>query len=112
MENGDSELLNVKKWNCSHCTRNFDSRGKRDAHTRKEHQKLCHTLDLSDQSKSVQRSEEGKFVCSCGKGFWRAQSLQRHSKGCIDSIWTVEDDLESIQREERNASNPDVIVLQ
>src|SRR5271154_6972623 len=112
MENGSEQLLNVEKWHCRHCTRSFDSRGKRDGHYRKEHQKLYQSFDLGDQNKSIQRSREGKFVCSCGKGFWRAQSLQRHSKGCIDPILMDEDDLESIQHEERNAPNPDVIALQ
>ena len=112
MENGSEQLLNVEKWHCRHCTRSFDSRGKRDGHYRKEHQKQCQTVTLIDENQSIQRTREGKFACSCGKAFWHAQSLQRHSKGCIDAILMDEDDLERIQHEERNAPNPDVIGLQ
>ena len=109
MKNGLEQLLNVEKWHCPHCIRSFDSRGKRDEHYRKEHQKECQTVTLVDENQSIQRARQGKFACHCGKEFWRAQSLQRHCKGCIDSILIIEDDLESTEHEERNSPTPDVI---
>ena len=112
MENGNSELLNDVKWNCRHCTRSFDSRGKRNGHFNKEHRKKCIINGRDIEQSSVKRSEQNKFVCPCGKAFLHAQSLQRHFKSCIGSILMDEDDLESIEHEERNTPNPDVIGLQ
>ena len=112
MENGEEQLFNDEKWHCRHCTRSFDSRGKGNNHFRKEHQKQCVINDMTIVENSAKSSERNKFVCECGKAFLHEQSLQRHSKSCIGPILMDEDDLESIQHEERNTSNPDVIALQ
>ena len=111
MENGAGQSQIEKTWQCRSCIQQFDSKGKRDAHHRKEHQKLV-TINVSHEKQSIEKSTKGDFICSCGKAFLYAQSLQRHCKSCIDSILMNEDDLESIEHEERNASNLDVIALQ
>ena len=110
MENGSRQLQIEKTWQCRSCIQQFESKGKRDAHHRKEHQKLV-TINVSHEKQSIEKSTKGDFICSCGKVFLHVQSLQRHSKGCIDRILMDEDDFESIQYEERNASIPDVIAL-
>jgi len=111
MENGADQLQIEMTWQCRSCIQQFDSKGKRDAHHRKEHQKLV-TINVLHEKQSIEKSTKGDFACSCGRAFWHAQSLQRHSKGCIDPILMDEDDLESIQHEERNAPNSDMIALQ
>ena len=112
MENGGETNLNDKRWKCRHCIDEFEIRGQRNAHQRNKHQTLA--TDKIERFR-VQRTDEskgGKFACQCGKEYSTGQSLQRHSKGCIDRILMDEDDLESIQHEECNAPNPDVIALQ
>ena len=89
MENGNSELLNDVKWNCLHCTRSFDSRGKRNGHFNKEHRKKCIINGRDIDKNSVKRSEQNKFACPCGKSFLHAQSLQRHTKGCIGPNYRI-----------------------
>jgi len=111
MENEAGELQIEKTWQCRSCIQQFDSKGKRDAHHRKEHQKLV-TINVSHEKQSIEKSTKGDFICSCGKAFLHAQSLQRHSKSCIGPILMDEDDLESVEHGERNTPSPDVIGLQ
>src|SRR5271154_4208428 len=111
MENEAGQLQIEKTWQCRSCIQQFDSKGKRDAHHRKEHQKLV-TINVSHEKQSIEKSTKGDFIYSYEKAFLHAQSLQRHFKSCIESILMNEDDLESVKYEERNTPNPDVIGLQ
>jgi hypothetical protein len=101
MENGLYNMIedpeNDNTWDCRSCRLQFDSRGKRDAHHRKTHQKLAIAESLSGHKMSVRRSTTGKFDCSCGKEFLHAQSLQLHYKRCYEPI---ENEVESSENEQ------------
>ncbi len=84
-----SNIIDDNQWQCRRCERNFDTRGKRDAHHRKEHQKVTTNIDGMTENNGVTRNEGEKFSCQCGKGFWRLYSLQRHSKSCSAPMLTV-----------------------
>jgi len=78
-----SDIVLEAQWQCRNCERVFDTRGKRDAHQRKEHQKIVTTYDQSNQRTRSERSITSKdFFCSCGKTFSHTQSFQRHAKSC------------------------------
>lgn len=103
MENGLDDTIeeseNDNTWNCRSCGLRFDSRGRRDAHHRKTHQKLAIAKSSSrgNNTLSVRRSTTGKFGCSCGKEFSHTQSLQLHYKRCSESIET---EVESSENEQ------------
>lgn len=84
-----SDIIDHNQWQCRSCERDFDTRGKRDAHHRKEHQKVTANFDGMIENNVVTRNEGGKFSCQCGKEFWRLYSLQRHSKSCSAPMSTV-----------------------
>ena len=89
-----------RQWQCRSCDQQFDSKGKRDAHHRKEHQKLVTTHSGAHQKQRIMRSTIKKFDCPCGKKFSHVQSLQRHCKTCPGGIFTVETADDSSQHEE------------
>jgi hypothetical protein len=69
-----------REWKCRSCESIFESRGRRDRHHKKTHQR-------SGAGKSgglqVEREEEGgKFVCQCGREYDEARSLMRHREKC------------------------------
>ena len=61
---------------CSHCGESFSSKGKYDSHYKREHQNQM----KSQRNTFITRSQDGKFVCACRKGFKISPSLQRHQK--------------------------------
>jgi hypothetical protein len=78
---------NQEQWKCRSCVEVFDTRGKRNAHHRKLHQKFATGRAGRIQ---VQRSIAGKFVCECGNYYDQAQSLTRHRQGCYATIAMIE----------------------
>jgi hypothetical protein len=90
-------IENQEQWKCRSCVEVFDTRGKRDAHHRKMHQKFA--VGRSERAQ-VQRSIAGKFVCECGNTYDRAQSLKRHRQGCYAAIAMIEGGENSSEDEE------------
>ena len=78
------------QWQCRSCDKQFDTRGKRDAHHRKEHQREIPKIGMMVESQGTKRGEGEKFPCRCGKDFWHAWSWQRHRKSCNALILTAE----------------------
>jgi len=73
------------EWKCRSCTGVFETRGRRDAHHRFEHQGLANGTE--GQSR---RSMSGRFECQCGKAYQRAQELKRHQKKCETPVAILE----------------------
>jgi hypothetical protein len=90
-------IENQEQWKCRSCVEVFDTRGKRDAHHRKVHQKFA--IERSGRAQ-VQRSVAGKFVCECGNSYDRAQSLKRHRQECYAAIAMIEGGENSSEDEE------------
>jgi hypothetical protein len=90
-------IENQEQWKCRSCVKGFDTRGKRDAHHRKAHQKVA--TGRSERTQ-VQRSVAGKFICECGNSYDRAQSLKRHRQGCYATIAMIEEGENSSENEE------------
>jgi len=63
---------------CVHCGAAFDTKGKYDAHYRREHQNKVRTSETN----TVVRAENDRFKCMCGKEYDVYQSLVRHQKTC------------------------------
>ena len=60
------------QWICKYCRNVFITKSKYDSQYKKEHQ---------EQTKnSITRSEDGLFVCECGKGYPVLGSLTRHKQ--------------------------------
>ena len=66
-------------WICHTCREEFQTKGRRDAHRERVHRQKT----LSKQGPV--RSENGKFVCGCGRDYVIAQSLKRHQKNCHEA---------------------------
>jgi hypothetical protein len=78
-----SDIVVDAQWKCRNCDEEFDTRGRRDAHQRREHQRFVTTHNQGNQQTTFQRSTTSNdFRCSCGKIFSYSQSLQRHVKTC------------------------------
>ena len=90
-------IENQEQWKCRSCMEVFDTRGKRDAHHRKVHQKFA--VGRSGRAQ-VQRSAAGKFVCECENSYDRAQSLKRHRQKCYAAIAMIEGGENSSENEE------------
>lgn len=86
-----------EQWKCRSCVEVFDTRGKRNAHHRKVHQKFA--TERSGRAQ-VQRSVAGKFVCECGNCYDQAQSLTRHRQGCYAAIAMIEGGENNSEHEE------------
>ena len=90
-------IENQEQWKCRSCVVVFDTRGKRDSHQRKVHQKAA--TGRSEKSQ-VQRSGTGRFVCECGNSYERAQSLKRHRQECYAAIAMIEGGRNNSEHEE------------
>jgi len=64
---------------CTYCDEIFSSKGKYQNHYKKKHQ---NQIQL-DEGMTVLRSEDGKFICQCGKEFELGKSLKHHYGNCI-----------------------------
>src|SRR4051794_17452236 len=83
-------IENQEQWKCRSCTNTFNTRGRRDAHYKREHQTETSAASRNYEKRSTGRTEQGKFVCTCGKNFWRAYSLRQHEQGCYAASAMIE----------------------
>jgi hypothetical protein len=66
-------------WICNACGEGFETKGKRDGHRQRIHrQKMISGVE----NQGVKRSENGKFMCRCGRNYTWPRSLQRHQRSC------------------------------
>ena len=69
----------VNSITCSYCDESFLSKGKYQSHYAQKHQNEIRI----DERMTVLRSENGKFICICGKEFELGKSLKRHYETCL-----------------------------
>ena len=81
---------NQEQWKCRSCGQRFETRGKRDAHHRREHQGVSVGVTEASGNGGMERAVGEKFVCFCGIKFWHAWSLKRHRQGCYAAIAMTE----------------------
>jgi hypothetical protein len=75
------------EWICNTCEEGFETKGRRDSHRERAHRQK--TL-IGIEKRGMDRSENGKFICKCGRDYMRAQALQRHQKSCKKEIFSNE----------------------
>src|SRR2546430_1542368 len=83
-------IENQKQWKCRSCANTFNTRGRKDAYYKREHQTETSASSRNYKKRSTERTEQGKFVCACEKNFWRAYSLKRYQQGCYAAIAMIE----------------------
>ena len=93
-------IENQEQFKCRSCDHSFDTRGRRDAHYKREHQREISAARGNHERQRTGRTEQGKFACTCGKEFWRAYSLRRHEQGCYAAIAVIEGGENSSEEEE------------
>jgi hypothetical protein len=71
------------EWICNTCGEGFETKGKRDGHRQRIHRQM---LLNGVEKPRMKRSENGKFICYCGRDYTWPCSLQRHQKNCKDEI--------------------------
>jgi hypothetical protein len=64
------------EWICNTCGKGFETKGKRDNHREREHRGKT---TIVTEKERVKRSENGKFICKCGRDYLLAPSLRRLS---------------------------------
>jgi uncharacterized Zn-finger protein len=64
---------------CKHCGAEFNTKGKYNAHYRRDHQNKMGTEDLN----ITRRADNKKFKCVCDKEYDLYQSLKRHQQSCL-----------------------------
>jgi len=74
----EMEQNQLNRITCDHCGADFTSKGLYQSHYIQNHQNQIKTSN----NDYIERSENGKFICTCGKGLKLGQSLQRHHKSC------------------------------
>jgi hypothetical protein len=62
------------EWICNTCGEGFETKGRRDGHTQRMHHRTM--------SVGMEHSENGKFVCQCGKNYVWPHSLRHHQRIC------------------------------
>jgi hypothetical protein len=75
------------EWICNDCGDGFETKGKRDSHRERRHRQK--TL-IGIEKQRAERSENGKFVCRCGRDYMFAPSLRRHQRNCKDETLSRE----------------------
>lgn len=73
-------IMPRSEWICNTCGKGFETKGKRDNHREREHRGKA-MIDIAENER-VKRSENGKFICKCGRDYLLAPSLRRHQKNC------------------------------
>ena len=71
--------IQVNSITCIYCQEIFSSKKTYDSHYLQKHQ----TQIKINMETIVSRSENGKFICICGKEFELGKSLKRHYETCI-----------------------------
>ena len=75
------------EWIYNICEEEFATREKRDNHRERVHRQR--TL-IGLEKRDVERSRNGKFICTCGKEYTLTYSLRRHQKRCKKEILSKE----------------------
>jgi hypothetical protein len=75
------------EWICNTCGEGFETKGKRDSHRERAHRQKA-LIGIGDRG--AERSENGKFICKCGRDYMWARCLQRHQKSCKKEIFSNE----------------------
>jgi hypothetical protein len=83
------EIMTRSEWICNSCGESFVTKGKRDSHRERAHRQKT---SVGIENQGVNRSENGKFNCKCGRNYTWVRSLQRHQKNCKDKILPKEDE--------------------
>jgi len=83
-------IENQEQWKCRSCANSFDTRGRRDAHYKREHQRKVSGVRGNTRNEGVRRAEGEQFACICGKKFWHVFSLKRHEQRCYAAIAMIE----------------------
>jgi hypothetical protein len=82
------------EWICNDCDEGFETKGRRDGHRERTHrQKIL----VGVNHHGMTRSENGKFICECGKDYMAVQSLKRHQKNCKTKFLSKETNDENIE---------------
>jgi len=89
------------EWICNSCGEGFETKGKRDSHRERAHRQRT---SIGTKNQRVDRSENGKFMCKCGRNYTWARSLQRHQRSCNAEI--------PLKETESDASNDDEGMIQ
>jgi len=93
-------IENQEQWKCRSCAHSFDTRGRRDAHYKREHQREVSDIRGNTGNEGVRRAVGEKFECFCGIKFWHAWSLKRHRQGCYAAIAMIVGGENSSEHEE------------
>ena len=83
-------IENQEQWKCRSCANSFDTRGRRDAHYKRAHQRKVSGARGNTRNEGVRRAEGEQFACICGRKFWHVFSLKRHEQGCYAAIAMIE----------------------
>jgi hypothetical protein len=75
------------EWTCNACGEGFETRGRRDGHSQRAHPQR---MLVGSEDRRLKRSENGKFLCECGKDYLWPRSLRRHRRNC-NSVKQTED---------------------
>jgi hypothetical protein len=67
------------EWICNTCGEGFETKGRRDGHRQRIHRRM---MSIGMENGELERSEDGKFICQCGKNYLWPYSLQRHQRIC------------------------------
>lgn len=75
---------NQREWKCRSCENVFETRGRRDRHHKKTHQRsaIGKSGGLQVAREEMEGEEVGKFVCQCGKEYEEGYALMRHQQNC------------------------------
>lgn len=71
------------EWICNTCGEEFATKGRRDSHRERAHRPR--TL-IGLEKRGMERSRNGKFICTCGREYTLIYSLRRHQKRCKKEI--------------------------
>jgi len=70
--------IQVNSITCTHCDETFTLKWQYQNHYKKKHQNEVRI----NERMTISRSENGKFICICGKDFELGKSLKRHYENC------------------------------
>ena len=82
-------IKNQEQWKCRSCGQGFETKGRRDGHHRKMHQRVSLGDGRRSREERIRGIEGTKFECSCGKKFGYSSSLTWHKRGCYSAITMI-----------------------
>ena len=72
--------MNINQIICRHCGNQFNTKGKYDTHYKSKHQRKVRFNYRNNEKDHIERTEDGKFTCVCGKQFVKGVTLIYHQK--------------------------------